>query len=155
MAEEGDLAPLMASLRGAPLDVRDVVATSTLLTPAVSTSLEVRGGDRYDRLSLAAMLIPTNDGFLGVSSIELPTDFKPVVVDVVAYDAGTERNDERCASIPGPDFAECNGPGGGAQVGGGEGAVTVHNGIHGVGDFRAPERDWRNPVARVTLQRIR
>lgn len=155
MAEEGDLMPLMALLRGVPLQVRDLAATSGLLAPAVTTSVEVRGGGRYGRLSLVAMLIPTNDGFVGLNSVGLPADFEPRVVDAVAYDAGTERNDERCASIPGPDFTECNGPGGGTRPGGGEGAVTVHNGMHGVGDFRAAERDWRSPVARVTIQRIR
>jgi hypothetical protein len=154
MAEEGDLMPLMALLRGVPLQVRDMAATRDLLTPAVTAQLDVRGGGRYDRLSFVSMLIPTNDGFVGLNSVRLPTGFDPMVVDAVAYDAGTERNDERCASIPGPGFAECNGPGGGARVGGGEGAVTVHNGIHGVGDFRAADRDWRNPVARVTIQRV-
>lgn len=155
MAEEGDVMPLMALLRGVPLQVRDVAATGDLLTPAVTARLDVRGGGRYGRLSLVAMLIPTNDAFVGLDSVPLPTGFDPMVIDAVAYDAGTERNDERCGSIPGPGFTECNGPGGGARVGGGEGGVTIHNGMHGVGDLRASERDWRNPVARITIQRIR
>jgi hypothetical protein len=72
-----------------------------------------------------------------------------------AYDAGSERNDELCASIPGPDFFECGGPGGGSQVEGGEeGFVHVHSGIHGVGDLVPAERDWRNPVARISITRI-
>ncbi len=45
-----------------------------------------------------------------------------------AYDAGSERNDETCASIPGPDFVECGGPGtGGQPVGGEEGYVHAKN----------------------------
>ena len=89
-----------------------------------------------------------------MTGVLLPKGNETLTIDALAYDAGTERNDERCASIPGPNFAECNGPGGGARVGGGEGAVTVHNGIHGIGDLRASERDWRNPVARIVIRRI-
>ncbi len=103
---------------------------------------------------IAAMLIPTNDAFLGLSGLVLPSGFEPVVADLLAYDSGTEINDERCASIPGPNFTECGGPGAGGRQGRGEGAVTVHNGMHGVGDMNRPLRDWRGPVARVTVQRV-
>jgi hypothetical protein len=155
LAEEGDTAPLAALLRQTPIDVREIVTGSTLLTPAVTTMFEITADGNSDRLSLAAMLIPTNDAFVGISSIQLPSSFEALVIDALAYDSGTERNDERCASIPGPAFSECSGPGGGARVGNGEGAVTVHNGIHGVGDMNRALRDWRNPVARVTIRRLR
>jgi len=84
----------------------------------------------------------------------LPSGFDPIVVDLLAYDSGTEINDELCASIPGPSFTECGGPGGGGRPGRGEGAITVHNGMHGVGNMNAPLRDWRGPVARVTIVRV-
>ncbi|HYE85628.1 MAG TPA: spondin domain-containing protein, partial [Vicinamibacterales bacterium] len=108
----------------------------------------------FSQLSLAAMLIPTNDGFVGASDVALPSGFEPLVLDVLAYDGGTEVNDEACASKPGPSFSECGGPGGGGRVGRGEGAITVHNGIHGVGAMNRALRDWRGPVARVTIQRL-
>lgn len=73
----------------------------------------------------------------------------------VAYDAGSEVNDQLCTSIPGPAFAECGGSGGGARVGGGEGFVHVHRGMHDVGDFKALARDWRNPVATVSVRLVR
>lgn len=58
--------------------------------------------------------------------------------------------------IPGPFFAEGGGPGGGsAAMGGEEGYVHVHEGIHGIADLVVAERDWRNPVARVAIQRVR
>lgn len=154
LAEEGNTDPLITLLRGMRREVRDVVSTAGLLTPGVTVGIEVLGNDPFDRISIAAMLIPTNDAFFGVTGVLLPKGNEVLTIDVPAYDAGTERNDERCASIPGPNFAECNGPGGGARVGGGEGAVTVHNGIHGIGDLRASERDWRNPVARIVIRRI-
>jgi hypothetical protein len=40
-------------------------------------------------------------------------------------------------------------------VGNGEGFVHVHRGMHGVGDFKAAARDWRNPVARVQVRLVR
>lgn len=154
LAEEGSTDPFITLLRGMRSEVRDAVSTTGLLTPGVTVGIEVLGNDPFDRISIAAMLIPTNDGFFGVTGVPLPKGNDVVTIDAPAYDAGTERNDERCASIPGPNFFECGGPGGGARVGGGEGAVTVHNGIHGIGDLRASERDWRNPVARIVIRRL-
>ncbi|MDP2419080.1 MAG: hypothetical protein Q8M33_16555 [Hydrogenophaga sp.] len=72
-----------------------------------------------------------------------------------AYDSGTEINDELYASIPGPFFAECNGSGGGAAPSGGEGFVHISAGMHGIGDFKPSNRDWRNPGARITIRRVR
>ncbi|MGH8760210.1 MAG: hypothetical protein ACREVW_11970, partial [Burkholderiales bacterium] len=69
---------------------------------------------------------------------------------------GSERNDELCASIPGPEFAECGGPGGGGKPEGDEeGYVHIHAGIHGIGDLPPEVRDWRNPVARIVVRRAR
>ena len=154
VAEEGDTTMLAALLRGMTADVREVVVAGGLQTPAVTATFQIAGGGVFTRLSLAAMLIPTNDAFVGVSGLTLPTGFEPLVVDLLAYDSGTEINDERCASIPGPNFTECGGPGSGGRPGRGEGAVTVHNGMHGVGDMNRALRDWRGPVARVTIQRV-
>ena len=153
LAEEGSTGPFLTLLRGLR-DVRDAVSATSLLMPGVTVGIEVLGNEPFDRISIAAMLIPTNDGFFGVTGVPLPKGNEVLTIDAPVYDAGTERNDEKCASIPGPNFVECNGPGGGARVGGGEGAVTVHNGIHGIGDLRASERDWRNPVARIVIRRL-
>ena len=153
VAEEGDTTMLAALLRGMTTSVREVVVAGGLQTPAVTAVFQIAGGGAFTHLSVAAMLIPTNDAFVGAAGILLPTGFDPMVVDLLAYDSGTEINDERCASIPGPNFTECRGPGAGARAGRGEGAVTVHNGMHGVGDMTAALRDWRGPVARVTILR--
>ncbi|MBM4383704.1 MAG: spondin domain-containing protein [Deltaproteobacteria bacterium] len=153
LAEEGDTAPLASALQ-ATSGVREVSSTSGLLAPGASVQVVIRGVPG-EQLSVAAMLIPTNDAFVAVNGTTLPKNRVPVTLNAVAYDAGSERNDESCASIPGPGFAECGGPGGGgAPSGGEEGFVHVHNGMHGVGDFDDAERDWRNPVARVSIRRI-
>jgi hypothetical protein len=158
LAEEGATDMLATLLRSTPATVGEVVTgpppLEGLQTPATTRSYDISGGGTFSVLSLAAMLIPTNDAFVGGSNIALPSGFDPVVVDLLAYDSGTEINDELCASIPGPSFSECGGPGGGARAGRGEGAVTVHNGMHGVGSMNVALRDWRGPVARVTIQRL-
>ena len=154
LAEEGNVAPMTALLLGNP-NVLDVVNSGALLNPGSSITQRVRTRGGFDNVSVAAMLIPTNDGFFAVNDLEGPDEMDAVTVFSPAYDAGTEVNDERCASIPGPGFIECGGPGGnaGGAPGGGEGYVHIHAGIHGIGDLDRALRDWRNPVAKITIRR--
>lgn len=151
LAEEGNTGPLDAALSASP-EVNTVVTGNSLTQPGQHAVFEISGSPFIDRLSLAAMLIPTNDAFVALRGGRLPAPGSTVAYTLYAYDSGSERNDELCASIPGPDFGECGGAGGGgAPAGGEEGFVHVHNGIHGVGDFDAARRDWRNPIAIVTI----
>jgi hypothetical protein len=155
LAEEGNVAPLTAALLEQD-GVLDVTNSGGLLDPGASVTIRVAARGRHDRVSVAAMLIPTNDGFFALNGVRGPLGRFTGHHVSVAYDAGTERNDELCQNIPGPFFEECGGPGtGGAPDGGEEGFVHVHAGIHGIGDLDASERDWRNPVARISIRRIR
>jgi hypothetical protein len=70
---------------------------------SLTTTVTAKGNKRY--LSVAAMIFPTNDGFVGVSSVRLPEGNDPVVVYSPAYDSGTEENDELCGNIPSLIFA--------------------------------------------------
>lgn len=154
LAEEGNPAPLAAALLANPA-VSTVVTGSGLTNPGATTTLVLQGRGGFARLSIAAMLIPTNDAFFAVNGLVLPHGNDTLTLTVPAYDAGSERNDELCVSIPGPFFAECRGSGGGgAPLGGEEGFVHIHAGIHGIGDFKAADRDWRNPVALITVRRL-
>ncbi|SRR6266496_6323298 len=153
LAEEGNTGPL-AALLGSDPRVLDVQVGGGLLDPGASKTVIVGTRGAFDRVSAAAMLIPTNDGFFAVNAVEGPEGEDELVLLSVAYDAGSERDDELCSSIPGPFFAECGGPGGGGRPGGGEGFVHINAGIHGIGDLDASERDWRNPVARIAIRRI-
>jgi Spondin_N len=152
LAEEGNTMPL-ADLLESTQGVHDVATGNGLTAPGATTTLQIRAG-LQDRISLAAMLIPTNDGFVAIDAAEVPLPHRTETLYANGYDAGTEQNDELCASIPGPDYPECGGPGGGAQAGNGEGYVFVHAGIHGVGDFDPANRDWRNPVAKIVITRM-
>ena len=154
LAEEGNVAPLRAVLQ-AHRHVSATVAGNSLLNPGNSVTFQIQGHPGRDRLSLAAMLIPTNDAFVALDGVDLPHPGRSVTLTAVAYDAGSEVNDELCSSIPGPMFVECGGSGGGAKVGGGEGFVHVHRGMHGIGNFKPSDRDWRNPVAEIRIRALR
>ncbi len=157
LAEEGNVAPLTAALP-ANKAVLEVVNGNGLTEPGATTTLTVngRGGTGSSRISVAAMLIPTNDTFFAVNGVTLPLWGETLAFTAPAYDSGSERNDELCASIPGPNFVECNGSGGvAAPAGGEEGFVHISSGMHGVGSFTAAARDWRNPVARIKFRRVR
>jgi hypothetical protein len=155
VAEEGDIGPLGDLLQSMP-EVKDVQSSDGLLGPGESVTIVVESSGSFRHVSVVAMLIPTNDAFFSVNGVEGPSGGRTVTVLSPAYDAGSERNDELCASIPGPGFDECGGPGGGGQpVGDEEGYVHIHAGIHGIGDMDASERDWRNPVARIVIRRAR
>jgi hypothetical protein len=72
------------------------------LEPGGSTTIEVEGQPGLGRISLAAMLIPTNDAFLAAQNVRLPRGHEAITIVVPAYDAGSEPNDEDCKNIPGP-----------------------------------------------------
>ena len=148
MAEGGDTAPLEAMLLGSGRLV-GTGHSEGLLGPGQSVTVQVPAGNA-NRISLAAMILPTNDGFIALNGVEVPF-FGSRTYSVPGYDAGSEPNDELCASIPGPT---CGGEGGSPEASG-EGFVHVHAGIHGIGDLSAADYDWRNPVATIMIQRVR
>lgn len=151
IAESGDTSMLEEKLGENP-QVVDVQSSGGLLDPGASVTVIVRASHGANRISLASMMLPTNDGFIALGGVRAPkrgsvTYFSP------GYDAGTEPNDEWCMNIPGPT---CNGAGSSPdQDPGDEGYVHIHRGIHGVGDLGPAVFDWRNPVARVTVTRVR
>ena len=149
LAEAGDTAPMAALLATMP-EVGATAATAGLLAPGASVTLQITAGTEFNYLSLAAMLVPTNDGFIALDSVPLPRGKAQTVWASPVFDSGSEPNDELCANIPGPD---CGGIGGSPEAGG-EGYVHVHAGIHGIGDLSAAEYDWRNPAAHIVIRKV-
>lgn len=147
LAEDGNPAILAAEL-AATGEVLDAQTIPGLLAPGASATVQVRARGRFDQVSVGAMLIPTNDTFMALNSVQLPWQGS-ISRTLVAYDAGSEPNDELCRNIPGP---RCGGEG--SSAGSGEGYVYVSNGMHGIGDLPAAVYDWRNPVARVVIRRV-
>ena len=113
--------------------------------PGETITFEVQGR-RGDRLSLVSMLVNTNDAFTGLDSVRLGRHSQEL--EVGAYDAGTEVNNEQPAYIPGP-------AGGSPFVRDPEaGLIAPHDGIIGVdGGIDPAVYDWNDPVARITIER--
>ncbi len=147
LAEGGDTGPLEHVL-WADSRVVDVANSGGLLKPGESVTVQV-AAQAADRISLAAMILPTNDGFIALNDMEAPRSGS-LHLQVPGYDAGSEPNDELCANIPGP---QCGGIGISATASG-EGFVHIHAGIHGIGDLKAADYDWRNPMASITITRV-
>ncbi len=163
IAENGDPSTALAELTGAP-GLHSTLATSAPVGcigcagPFGTTlSFDIAAAANANRFSLAIMLICTNDGFTGLDAVKLPGGFQPAVHYAAAYDAGTEANDELWTSIVDP----CGGIGPVAASADGSndrpatnGVVTMHPGIQGGGDL-TDAHGWENPVARITIQRLK
>ena len=167
MAEGGDTSGSIADL-----DAAGAVHSSSagLLAPGssfTSAELDVTGSSN-NVLSIVGMVLPTNDGFVGVSSWKIPTAPGTYMMPGLAYDAGTEANDELLGlgapGVPGNPGAP-GAPSGSAGTGGTGAADTdtnqtvhVHRGVlgdtnslGGVSDFDSRVHRWLNPVARITV----
>ncbi|MDA0206354.1 MAG: spondin domain-containing protein [Acidobacteria bacterium] len=132
------------------LDVKTILGAGGPIMPGETASVEVEGLGHHRFISLVAMLVSTNDAFVGIRNVEAPAN-GTVVRMPPAYDAGSEVNTELCTDIPGPP---CEMPGVRVTEGA-EGYVYVHPGISGIGDLDPSVRDWRNPVARISIQRAK
>jgi len=154
LAEDGNPGPLSDEIAHA---TSDTAVADDLLEPGESVTIIIQGRRHRDYLSVAAMLIPTNDNFMALNRVGLPRRGSATYL-VPAYDAGTELNDQSCQNIPGP---RCDGEG--FNDDGGEGFVHIGNGFHELGDQDADgfevlgpaTYDWRNPVATITVTRMR
>ncbi|WP_041522284.1 spondin domain-containing protein [Gilvimarinus agarilyticus] len=167
MAEGGDIEPLNGELDAlGALSVAN--PAGGLLMPGEATSATLNNDDSpaNTHLSLVAMLLPTNDGFVGLDSLPLPTEPGTYQYQLQAYDAGTEANDEvRGSGMPGspgmpvpPPLEPLLGSNGTGVPGEAEGFVHIHRGVlgdndpeGGVSDIDATRHRWLNPVARLTV----
>jgi hypothetical protein len=162
IAEDGNESVALAELRAKP-GVFEVISTMAPIgrqggPPVFPTSrtFTIRAGGNANRLSIAVMLICTNDGFTGTSSVKLPGGFKARTYRVGAWDSGTEQNNEKWDQIVDPCGAI--GPVPAAPDGNGRvptsDVVRVHRNIQGVGDLSPAAHGWRFPVANITVRRI-
>jgi hypothetical protein len=153
VAEAGDGGPL-AALASSLSQVGEAQATGAPIPPGASAVYTIGGTREFDVLSIVGMLVNTNDAFFALDSQALPKGRRGSRSYYAAsYDAGSEGNNEDCAFIPGP---ACPGGSGNARsTGDAEGYVHIHNGVHGIADLAPAAYDWRNPVAKVTITRVR
>lgn len=167
IAENGNNEPLVTAL-ASDFQIHQVIQGTAPLIPDGNPGsapfessdtyyINARGNARF--LSVAAMLICTNDGFTGINAVRLPSRKKTVYA--VAYDARSEQNTEDFADIVPP----CQGLIGVATDDGGtgtsnpalaeDGFVIPHPGISGGNDLDPGVHNWADPVAKIVIERVR
>jgi hypothetical protein len=110
-----------------------------------SRSYVVETSGRFTRLTLLTMLVNTNDAFTGLDALRLVGN--GAAHSTIAYDAGSERNNELKSHIPGPC---CGNP----FVRDPEGAlIAPHEGITGRGELDPAVYDWEGTVAQISVDR--
>ncbi|MDO6446144.1 spondin domain-containing protein [Colwellia sp. 1_MG-2023] len=130
-----------------------------IIMPGMSETIEVSLTDNEPALlSLATMLVNTNDAFTGINAItltNLPVG-ESISLTTRSYDAGTEKNSELISTIPGP-----------ASSGAGEGfneirddldMVGMHAGVVSVDDGLSTSvltqaHKFDNPTLHITINR--
>ena len=153
MAEGGDISGLVSDLDAVNANSVQNPAAGLLAAGATTTTnLTTITGNDY--LSVVAMMLPTNDGFIGLNGIQIPTTAGTYTYTLDAYDAGTEANDELASNIP----ALATGSGATGINTSAEGFVHIHRGnigdfdsSGGVSDLNAQTDRFLNPVASVLI----
>jgi len=153
MAEGGDISGLVSDLNATNADIVQNPADG-LLAAGATTTAELNTTIGNDYLSVVAMMLPTNDGFIGLNGIKIPTTAGTYRYTLNAYDAGTEANDELASHIP----ALATGSGATGINTTAEGFVHIHRGnigdfdsAGGVSDLNAQTDRFLNPVASVVI----
>ena len=154
LAEGGDNGALLGEATAAGAVT---AALDGALVPGASASVlvEVDGRSRH-RLTVAGMLVATNDGFAGLDAVDLAplARGEAATWEVPVWDAGSEANDEAAATVPAlggtgydaarDDIAD--------RVTGHPGVVSADDGLATSG-LDAGHR-FDNPALRVTVVRL-
>lgn len=163
MAEGGDTSDLKTAVSAASGVNLELTSVPTL-AGVTSTGMIDTGANMY--LSLTAMLLPTNDGFVGLDSWKIPTEAGTYTIMLNAYDAGTEVNDEiinggGTPGVPGIPADPSGNAGTGATGASNNEAndsVHIHPGnvgdtdvIGGISDVNSTIHRWLNPVAQLVV----
>jgi hypothetical protein len=155
LAENGGVPVLVDELSGNGNVESVAVIGSVPIAPGESATALISTDRWHRRLSVASMLICTNDGFAGRSSVRLPSGVgNERTFYAHAHDAGTEINTELYVDLVPP----CDGFG---ETGvsnddlAEDGVVRRHKGITGDGDLTVAQHDWDGPVMKITVERVR
>lgn len=156
MAEGGDNSNLLAESTNDENVGYSFSGTGVILPGASDNVSFTVDTNIAQQLSLASMLVNTNDGFVGETQLDIGSLAvgESLTMNMAVWDAGTEANDESAVSIPGP-------------AAGGEGynnirddndRVSFHAGVISQDDGLAGSaldatHRFLNPGARLTITR--
>ena len=146
VAEDALNGPLVDALHG-DARVFQVVQGDAVVPPGASATYMVESNRMAGQLSMAFMLVNTNDGFAGLNAVRLPARGEAIYY-LQALDAGSELNTELASDIPGPC---CGSPGVGTPT---HERIALHEGIQGDGDLDVEKWGWTGPVAVLSIERV-
>lgn len=165
MAEGGDISGLATILSNADANNNENPAGG-LLAPGASTTYMLTNDSANTHLSVTAMILPSNDGFVGLDSWEIPTEAGTYTIMLNAYDAGTEANNELIngggtpgvLGIPGAPSGGSGTNGSGVTDTESNTMIHIHRGTigdddtsGGTSDLNSSIHRWLNPVAKLTV----
>lgn len=144
IAEEGNAGPLLSEKVVPGITGPFGAAVTSISTlPGQTRTVDIEVTAEHPMLSGAWMLVMTNDGFTGIDGVDAYAMAGPTTMDLMAYEAGTERNNERAPYLVARMGTDRDPEGG---------VVRKHPGVRGDADL-TPERrfDPERPVARITI----
>jgi hypothetical protein len=159
MAEGGDVSGLAFDLTANGANNVENPAEG-LLAPGTSITTSLTTTADNTHLSIVAMMLPTNDGFIGLNAWEIPKTAGTYMVHLNAHDAGTEANNEIVNGAGAPGELGIPADPGGANATSSEGItaeaegyIHIHRGIVGgeKSDLDATAHRFLNPVAAVIV----
>jgi len=154
LAESGDNSGVLALT-----DLLDSIGGAGVILPGQSETIVLDSKqDSIAALSVATMLVNTNDAFTGKTGIDVSNMQigDSISMNTIAYDAGTEVNSEDAGTIPGP----ADGGEGFNQARDDVDFVAAHPGVVGSDDglttsILTSVHKFDNPVMKITITRLR
>lgn len=168
LAENGNLGPLLDLIEDTN-SIRDAAVGHAPLVPESDpaetglpyyTTLHLSADASATHLTFVSMLIATNDGIVGLDTVELPERVNESRTYYAnGYDVGTEQNTELFADLVPPAKTlilggEPEGTGESNEEIAEDGVIRPHPGIEGVGNLPPEVYDWREPAAVLQVERL-
>ncbi|MFV2061963.1 MAG: spondin domain-containing protein [Chloroflexota bacterium] len=170
LSENGNNTPLLEALAADPNVGGFAAGTHPIVSGGIPGAaevpsfavIEVSGDKKKSKyISIAAMLICTNDGFAGMLDGKLPKKIgQSAVFSATAWDAGTETNTEAFADLVPPCqplvgiSSDAEGVGMSDPALAENGIIAEHAGIIGGTDLDAEAHAINTPSALVVVERI-
>lgn len=143
LAEEGNTGPLSVEAGKMMGKTVGAAAIGLPVPPGKKGMVEIEVSREHPMVSGAWMLGMTNDGFAGLSAVNAFEMREAKTMDVMAMEAGSEKNSEKKGALIALMGTERDPEGG---------VVQKHSGIRGDADAPAEWKfDPMKPVARVTI----
>lgn len=152
LAEDGNNTPIYMS-SSFPKKARGTMKIEPSKSDTVTLTSTV-----YDCISVATMLIKTNDAFTGINCLDVSAMIvgNKIKKTLISYDSGTEKHSETNATLPG------GGAGSGFKSERDDilDKITIHSGVitkvDGLSTSQLTEAHrWDNPTATLVVERVK